>query len=87
VNPIVSGWQFNGVTTIQSGLPLQITSANNQTNSFDIASRPNIAPGASAAGAKTITQWFNTSVFSPVAGSNSASASFSVFDSECHQER
>jgi hypothetical protein len=65
LNSILSGWQINGVTTIQSGLPLQLTNSNNQTNTFDIASRPNIAPGATAELAHpTVAQWFNTSVFS-----------------------
>ena len=37
---------------------------NYQTNSFDIAGRPNIAPGASAAGPQAITPWFNKPVLS-----------------------
>jgi len=35
------GWSLNGITTIQSGLPLNITSAANTTNSFGGTQRPN----------------------------------------------
>jgi hypothetical protein len=36
---LVSGWQVNGITTIQSGPPLGLTTAVNQTNSFGGGSR------------------------------------------------
>jgi hypothetical protein len=67
VNTIVSGWQLNGITTMQTGLPLALTSSVNQVNAFNPNSRPNIAPGASAlldGSERSITRWFNTSIFS-----------------------
>src|SRR5262249_45245814 len=44
---LAGGWQVNGITTIQSGFPLGLTTAVNQTNSYGGGSRPNTS-GASA---------------------------------------
>lgn len=64
---ITGGWQLNGVTTVQRGLPLGLTTSVNQTNSFGGGSRPNTT-GASAALSgsiqKRLNRYFNTSVFS-----------------------
>ena len=38
---IVGGWQLNGVTTFQGGVPLGLTTSVNQTNSLGGGSRPN----------------------------------------------
>jgi hypothetical protein len=38
---VLGGWQLNGITTLQSGLPLGLTTSANQTNSFGGGSRPN----------------------------------------------
>ena len=37
----LGGWDVNGITTVQSGLPISITSAVNTTNSLGGAQRPN----------------------------------------------
>jgi len=63
---IVSGWQINGITTFQSGTPLILFPASN--NSYVGGQRPN-NDGRKAritGGTKDsrIARWFNTSVFS-----------------------
>jgi Carboxypeptidase regulatory-like domain/TonB dependent receptor len=64
---LVSGWQVNGITTIQSGPPLGLTTAVNQTNSFGGGSRPN-SSGQSARlegpVVERLGRYFDTSVFS-----------------------
>lgn len=66
VNWILGGWQFNGITTIQSGAPIQIT-ANNVTGLGNPVERAN-NNGHSAALSGDIHQrlnrYFDTSVFS-----------------------
>lgn len=62
---LVSGWQVNGVTTFQSGVPLSITTPVNQLG-FGAGSRPN-NNGRSAklpSDERTPDRWFDTSVFS-----------------------
>jgi hypothetical protein len=64
---IVGGWQVNGVTTIQGGLPLGLGTALNQTNSLGGGSRPNNnGMNAKLSGSieNRLGQYFNTSVFS-----------------------
>lgn len=41
VNQVVGGWQLNGITTMQSGLPMGITSRFNNLNSFGGRQTPN----------------------------------------------
>jgi hypothetical protein len=64
---LVSGWQLNGITTIQSGPPLGLSTAVNQTSSFGGGSRPN-SSGKSAQLSGPIedrlNRYFDTSVFS-----------------------
>jgi len=57
VNGIVGGWQAETVTTLQAGLPVYITGANN-----NLASRPNIT-GSAKLDHPTAAEWFNTAVF------------------------
>ncbi len=66
-NWIVSGWQVNGILTLQGGIPLVLTTAVNNTNSFGGGSRPN-TNGSSAklegATVERINRYFDTSTFS-----------------------
>lgn len=39
LNTIVSGWQVNGITTLQTGLPLWITGVTNNTNIYTTSQR------------------------------------------------
>lgn len=52
------GWQLNTVTTLQGGLPLAITGANNF-----IASQPNSTGVSAALPNPSIGEWFNTAAF------------------------
>ncbi|MBV9085401.1 MAG: TonB-dependent receptor, partial [Acidobacteriaceae bacterium] len=64
---IVSGWEVNGITTIQNGLPLGLTTSINQTNSLGGGSRPsNNGHSAALSGSveNRLNQYFNTTVFS-----------------------
>lgn len=61
IDRLISGWQGNTIVTMQSGLPIQISGANNNA-----ASRPSFAPGKTAADVnnpKHSPRWFDTSVF------------------------
>jgi len=66
-NGVVSGWGVDGITTFQKGFPLKITYAN--STSLEAANlgvgniRPDVVPGCSKGGPKSISQWFNTSCF------------------------
>jgi hypothetical protein len=57
---LFGGWQVSGITQFQSGTPrnLGLTGAT-----IGLAARPNVKAGSSAAGPKTIAQWFNTAAF------------------------
>jgi hypothetical protein len=63
---VAGGWQINALGTLQSGLPLAVTTSVNQTNALGGTSRPNVAAGASPnpATGQSISRWFDTAVFS-----------------------
>jgi hypothetical protein len=66
VNAIIGGWQFNGITTFQSGTPLSI-SANNTAGLFNPLTRPNNnGRSAKLSGPvhERLNRYFDTSVFS-----------------------
>src|SRR3954447_8211967 len=63
---LISGWAFNGVTTLQSGFPLAFTTASNLTNSYGGGSRPNVvSPNVTVDGSaqSRIGGWFNRAAF------------------------
>jgi hypothetical protein len=63
---IIGGWEFNGITQIQSGLPFSPTLANNASINADIALRPDIVPGADpydVPGGQTRDRWFNPGAY------------------------
>jgi hypothetical protein len=66
VNAIIGGWQFNGITTLQSGTPLSIT-ANNTAGIFGARTQPNsTGKDASISGPVVdhLDKAFDTSVYS-----------------------
>lgn len=67
VNRIVGGWSVNGITILQSGYPLALTTSTNQTDSQGGGSRPNVvtgqAKGISGAAQNRLSKWFNTGAF------------------------
>ena len=66
VSRLVGGWGINGITTFQSGNPLNMTMAVNTTNSQGGGQRPN-STGASAnltgSAQNRLGKWFDTSAF------------------------
>ncbi|HWB98076.1 MAG TPA: hypothetical protein VG672_15285, partial [Bryobacteraceae bacterium] len=58
LHAIASGWQTNGILTMQSGTPLTVTGSNNFTgiNFPDLVGDPN-------QGDQSVKRWFNTSAF------------------------
>lgn len=63
-NLLISGWQVNGILTFQTGTPVVLASAVNQTNIFTMNQRPDNNGQSAKLSDPTINQWFNTSVFS-----------------------
>ncbi len=68
VNAALGGWGVQGVTTIQSGFPLHITTNTNNANSPGSGSqRPNVVAGCDTSISGPITsklnEYFNTSCF------------------------
>ncbi len=66
VDAIIGGWQFNGITTFQSGTPLSI-SASNTAGLFNPLTRANNnGKSAKLSGPvhERLTRYFDTSVFS-----------------------
>jgi hypothetical protein len=67
---LISGWGINGVTTFQSGSPLNMSMAVNTSNSFGGGQRPN-STGVSAklegSAQARLSKWFNTAAFTPAA--------------------
>ena len=62
MNYVVSGWSASGITTFQSGVPLQITVANNLLGNFGESNPANLTcKGVSEP--KTVSKWFDTSCF------------------------
>lgn len=55
---LAGGWQIGAIGTMQAGLPITITGANNQ-----LASRPNSTGQSAALSNPSVSAWFNTSVF------------------------
>lgn len=66
-NQIVGGWGISGTTTLQGGFPLNFTTSENITHSYNSSSRPNVVAnchksfGGSAQ--SRLNKWFNTSCF------------------------
>ena len=57
---VLGGWQISGITAIQSGRPFNIGLTGGD---IGLAGRPDVVPGQSAVGPKTVAQWFNTRAF------------------------
>jgi hypothetical protein len=66
VNAIIGDWQFNGITTLQSGTPLSIT-ANNTAGIFGARTQPNNNgndPRRDGPVNERLDRYFDTSVYS-----------------------
>lgn len=63
---VANGWQINGIVTLQSGLPINITSGVDNSLSGVGSDRADFVPGVSPArpaGVSRIQQWFNPAAF------------------------
>ena len=58
LNAIFGGWQTQGILTLQTGLPIVITGANN-----NVATRPNSTGKSAALSDPNQYQWFDTTAF------------------------
>ena len=64
VNAILGGWQWNGILTAKSGLPLSINPSTNNTGGFGFNQRPNLVSGVSPVPQnQSITDWINPAAF------------------------
>jgi hypothetical protein len=66
LNAIIGGWQFNGITTLQTGTPLSIT-ANNTAGIFGARTQPNNNgqdPRLEGPVSERLGRYFDTSVYS-----------------------
>ena len=66
---VVSGWGIDGITTFQRGFPLKITWAGTSTPlegaGLGIGNiRPDVVPGCSKGGNRSLTEFFNVNCFS-----------------------
>ena len=63
LNGAISGWQFNGITTLESGLPFSATLSNNASLNSDMSLRPNIIADPLGGISQNRNQWFNPAAF------------------------
>jgi hypothetical protein len=66
-NRVIGGWQFNGVATFQSGLPILITQGANNVGLFNPTQRPTWNgndPNREGSKGEKLAQWFDRSAFS-----------------------
>ncbi len=64
---VLGGWQFNGIVTFQSGVPIIINQGANTAGIFNPSTRPKWnGSDAYLAGSKSerLAQWFNRAAFS-----------------------
>jgi hypothetical protein len=64
---ILGGWEFAGITQLQSGLPFSPALANNSSINADISLRPDIVTGADpydVPGGQSRDLWFNPAAYS-----------------------
>ena len=61
---LLAGWNFNGITTVESGFPISPVLGDTSTLNGDFGQRPDVVPGADLyAGGHTRERWFNPAAF------------------------
>jgi len=65
-NRFVQGWQLAAIVQAQSGNPVNIVTSNSTVTGIPNTLRPNVSGPIAIIG--SVDRWFDTSVFSPVAG-------------------
>jgi outer membrane receptor protein involved in Fe transport len=85
VNWLIGGWQVNGITTFQSGLPLQITASNTSGVYGQRTTANNSKSGHLDGRAQDrLTEWFDTDAFSQPAAYTFGNASARMNDIRSH---
>ena len=68
MNAVLGGWQWSGILTAHTGLPISINPASNNvtgTSGYGFNQRPNIVPGVSPVPQnQSINHWINAAAFS-----------------------
>jgi hypothetical protein len=65
MNEVLGGWQWSGIITAHTGLPISISPAQNNTGGFGFNQRPNVVPGVSPVPQnQSINDWINPAAFS-----------------------
>ncbi len=69
IGKVLGGWQLNGISTYNTGLPFTVTTSSYDPAGLGIlnvnpSGRPNVTCDPNQGGAQTLQQWFNTSCFS-----------------------
>ncbi len=63
-NAVLGGWQWSGILTAKSGLPLSINPATNNTGGFGFNQRPNLVAGVNPVpGNQGLNDWINPAAF------------------------
>jgi hypothetical protein len=64
VNVLIGGWNLSTLSSLESGMPLVMTTAQNLTGSIGGGSRPNrLASGALSGSQRGLNEWFNPAAF------------------------
>ena len=65
-NALIGGWQFNGISTIQTGTPVRMTAANTAGTFADVVYANNNGRSGRISGSAydRLNRWFDTSAFS-----------------------
>ncbi len=72
----LGGWKYSTVSTIQGGF---LNNLGMSASRAGLATRPNVMPGASTKGPKTVAEWFNTGAFTqPAPGYFGNSGPYSI---------
>jgi hypothetical protein len=59
----VEGWQFSGITSVESGLPFSPTLSNNASLNSDMSLRPNIIGDPYGSISQSRNLWFSPAAF------------------------
>jgi hypothetical protein len=88
-NWLIGGWQVNGITTYQSGLPLAITASNTAGlfNPRTSANNNGRSGKLSGRAQDRLVRWFDTTVFSQPAPFTFGSAGARIHDLRAHGTR
>ncbi|MFN7919690.1 MAG: TonB-dependent receptor [Bryobacteraceae bacterium] len=63
-NRWLGGWEISGITSMQTGVPVDIKTQTTRTFSFNNQNRPNrIADGNLSGGNRSVNRWFDTAAF------------------------